>query len=195
MPKKDEMIPEPSPIGGRIYTVRGHAVMLDSDLAEVYEVTTSQLNQAVARNPDRFPAIFSFQLTQNEWDILRSQIVISSQGHGGRRYPPRVFTEHGAVLLTGVLNSPRAVQASIHIADTFIRLRHVVDVNLAFARKLEELSAKVDKHDRAFIAVFEELKRLAGHLEPEQPKGRIGFKSNKERGVSGKASGKKKKGA
>jgi hypothetical protein len=186
---KNEPIPAPSPIGARIYTVRDQTVMLDSDLAEVYEVATKALNQAVRRNERRFPPEFSFQLTQDEWDDLRSQIVTLKTGRGQhRKYPPRAFTENGAVALAMVLDSDRAIAASIQVVKAFVSLRRVLDTNLAFARKLDELSAKIDQHDRAFVAVFEELKRLAGDMDPEPPKeGRIGFKTNKERGVSGKA--------
>ncbi len=186
MPEESGTLPEPSPTTGRIYTVRDRAVMLDSDLAEVYGVETKVMNRAVRRNSARFPERFSFQLKEDEWDILRCQIGTSSSAHGGRRYLPWVFTEHGAVMLATVLNSDRAIQASMAVVEAFVRLRHVVDANLTFARRLDELSAKVDRHDRAFAAVFEELKRLAGNPEPEPPKDRIGFKPNKERGISGR---------
>lgn len=186
MPEKNEILPEPLPIAGRIYTVRGHSVMLDSDLAAVYGVLTKNLNKAVDRNPENFPEDFSFQLVQEEWDVLRFQIGTSNTGRGGRRYIPRVFTEHGAIMLASVLKSPFAINASIQVVRAFVQFRHIMDANLAFARKLDELSAKVDRHDRAFIVVFEELKRLAGNVEPEPPRERIGFKPNKERRVSGK---------
>ncbi len=187
--RRSERLPEPSPVGSRIYTIRGQSVMLDSDLAEVYGVETRRINEAVKRNPKRFTPLYSFQLDKNEWDILMSQIATSKtvgDARGGRRKLPHVFTEHGAVMLATVLNSGRAIQASMAVVEAFVRLRHAVDSNLVFARRLDELSAKVDRHDRAFAAVFEELKRLAGNPDPEPPKDRIGFKPNKERGISGK---------
>ena len=168
----------PSPIGARIHIVRGQSVMLDSDLAEVYGVETKRVNEAAKRNAKRFTLAYSFQLDRNEWDTLRSQIATLDVGRGEyRKYPPRVFTEHGAVMLATVLNSDRAIAASMIVVEAFVRLRHVADSNIAFARKLDELSAKVDRHDRAFIAVFEELKRLAGNLAPDPPRERIGFRT------------------
>jgi hypothetical protein len=176
----------PSPLDARIHTVRGQRVMLDSDLAEVYGVETRHVNQAVDRNEHRFPPRYAFRLTTDEWDNLKSQIV-TSRSWGGRRKLPRVFTEHGAVMLASVLNSPRAIQASIVVVDAFVRLRHVLDANQALARKIEELAAKVGDHDKTFAVVFEELKRLAVDIAPERPRERIGFKTNRERGITGKA--------
>ena len=153
----------------------------------VYGVTTGALSWAVKRNADRFPERFAFQLTENEWNALRCQIGILNAGRGQhRKYLPFVFTEHGAVMLAAVLNSTRAVAASIAVVDAFVRLRHILDANQAFARRLDELAARADKHDRAFTVVFEELRRLAGEVEPEPPRERIGFRPNKERGASGK---------
>ncbi len=172
MTPPEELPPAPMGIDARIFTVRGQSVMLDSDLAVVYEVTTKQLNQAIKRNEDNFPERYSFQLSENEWDILRSQFVTSSVSHGGRRYPPRVFTEHGAVMLASVLNSDRVVAA---VVDAFVRLRRVLDSNKALARKVEELAEKVGEHDAAFAVVFKELRELTQSWVPEKPKGRIGF--------------------
>jgi hypothetical protein len=180
----------PSPLDACIYTVRGQRVMLDSDLAEVYGVGTKALNQAVNRNSKRFPPQFAFQLSKDEWNVLRSQIVTSNASRGGRRYPPWVFTEHGAVQLATVLKSDRAIQASIAVVDAFVRLRHVLDANQVLARRIEELAAKVGDHDKAFAVVFEELKRLAVDIAPARPRERIGFKTNRERGITGKTRGK-----
>ena len=176
----------PSPIGGRIYTVRGQAVMLDSDLAEVYEVLTKALNQAVDRNEQRFPPAFAFRLTLDEWEDLKSQSVTSRSHWGGRRKLPRVFTEHGAVMLASVLNSSRAVAASIQVVEAFVRLRHILTANQALARKVDELAAQVGDHRKAIAIIFQELESLTHGGEPEPPKERIGFKPNKERGVSSK---------
>jgi hypothetical protein len=176
-----------APIDNHIYTVRGDRVMLDSDLAAVYEVETKALNQAVNRNPERFPEEFSFQLTQDEWDALRSQIVTSNTGRGGRRYPPRVFTEHGAVTLASVLNSKRAIAASIQVVRAFVRLRHLVSANQELARRIDELNAKFEKRtgedNVRFAAIFKELKRLALGYDAEEakPKGRIGYRTSKDK--------------
>ena len=145
--------------------------------AAIYHVR----RQAVMRNQARFPLEFSFQLTQDEWDALRSQSVTSNavaiMGSGGRRYPPRVFTESGAVALAMVLDSDRAVAASIQVVRVFVRLRRVIDVNKTLARRIDELAAKIDEHDRAFAVVFHELRQP--EAEPDRPKGRIGYRTSK----------------
>ncbi len=187
MPKTNETLPELSPIGGRIYTVRGKAVMLDSDLAEVYGVETKRINEAVKRNPERFEQPYSFQLLQNEWDALRSQIATLKIGRGGhRKYLPRVFTEHGAVMLSSVLNSERAIRAGRSVVDAFVRLRHLLDANRELARKVDELADQVGDHSKAIAVIFQELEAMAQGVNPEPPRERIGFKTNKERGISGK---------
>ena len=103
-----------------IYEIRGYKVMIDSDLADLYEIKTKVLNQAVKRNRTRFPANFMFQLTKEEWECLRSQIVTSNTGRGGRRILPYVFTEQGVAMLSSVLNSERAIQVNIQIMNTFV---------------------------------------------------------------------------
>ena len=156
----------------RIATLRGHKVMFDADLAEVYGVDTRILNQAVRRNHHRFPADFTFQVTAVEADSLRSQIVISNVERGGRRYLPYAFTEHGAVMLASVLNSPAAVAASIRVVRAFIQLRAILSVHKGLARKLEALERK---SDRQFKVVFETIRQM---LNPpvESRKRPIGFK-------------------
>jgi len=167
--------------------VRGVAVMLDSDLADVYGVTTKNLNKAVDRNPERFAEPFSFRVTTGEWEILRFQIGTSSSW-GGRRYLPRVFTEHGAVMLAAVLNSDRAIAASRAVVDAFVRIRRALDFNQALARRLDELAVETASNKKAIAVIFKELRQLATGLpepEPEKPKGRIGFRTNKEREAEG----------
>ncbi len=115
-----------APIDSHIRTIRGQKMILDSDLAALYQVPTSRLNEAVRRNRDRFPLDFMFQLTRQEVTNLISQIAISSLGHGGRRKLPYAFTEHGIAMLSSVLNSERAVQVNIMIVRAFIRLREMV---------------------------------------------------------------------
>lgn len=159
-----------------IYLVRGHRVMLDSDLAAIYQVTTKKLNQQLRRNRDRFPKDFAFQLSAEELTILRSQIV-TSRLHGGRRYRPWVFTEHGAIMLASVLNSDIAVQASVRVVRAFVRLREMVAANVQLAAKLAELEHRLDSHDEAIVDLFAALKRLLEPPEAPEPKKKpeIGF--------------------
>jgi len=156
-----------------IYLIRGQRVMLDADLAAIYRVTTKRLNEQLRRNPNRFPEDFAFQLTIEELTDLRSQFATSSL-HGGRRYRPWVFTEHGAIMLASVLNSDIAVQASVRVVRAFVRLREMVAANAQLAVKLEELERRLDSHDEAIVDLFAALKRL---LEPPGPKKKreIGF--------------------
>ena len=156
-----------------IYSLRGQRVMLDSDLAMIYGVTTKRLNEQLKRNRLRFPADFAFQLTVQEFGTLKSQIATSSS-HGGKRKLPWVFTEHGALMLASVLNSAIAVQASVRVVRAFVRLREMVAANAQLAAKLEELERRFDSHDEAIANLFATLKRL---LEPtDAPKRReIGF--------------------
>ena len=167
-----------------IYLIRGQRVMLDSDLAAIYQVTTKRLNQQFTRNRKRFPLDFAFQLKAGEFTNLRSQIATSSSGlrlqfatsnrRGGRRYLPWVFTEHGAIMLASVLNSDVAVQASVRVVRAFIKLREMVAANAQLASKLEELERRLDSHGEANVDLFAVLKRL---LEPPEPKTKreIGF--------------------
>jgi len=156
-----------------IYLIRGQRVMLDSDLAAIYGTSTMRLNEQFRRNRKRFPADFAFVLTREELTNLISQIAIS-RSHGGRRKPPVVFTEHGAIMLAAVLNSDIAVQASVRVVRAFVRLREMVAANAQLAAKLEELERRLDSHDEAIVDLFATLKRL---LEPTEPKKKreIGF--------------------
>ena len=152
-----------------IVRLRGQAVILDVDLAALYGVETRQLNQQVKRNPTRFPASFAFQLTSDEWNRLRSQIVIS-KGRGGRRYLPYAFTEHGALMAANVLNSPKAIQASVSLVETFVKLRRLALSVEGLARKVAALESR---YDASFRAVFEAIRDLME--PPEPPRKRIGF--------------------
>src|SRR6266481_6783103 len=152
-------------VEGAIYLIRGQRVMLDSDLAAIYGVTTKRLNEQLRRNRKRFPQDFAFQLTTEEFRNLRSQFA-TSKGRGGRRYFPWVFTEHGAIMLASVLNSDIAVQASVRVVRAFVRLREMVAANAQLAAKLEELERRLDSHDEAIIELFAALKQL---LEPSEP--------------------------
>jgi ORF6N domain len=151
-----------------IYLIRGQRVMLDSDLAGIYGTSTTRLNEQFRRNRKRFPEDFAFALTGEEFTNLISQNAIS-RSHGGRRKPPIVFTEHGAIMLAAVLNSNIAVQASIRVVRAFVRLREMVAANGQLSAKLGELERRLDSHDEAIVDLFVALKRL---LEPPEPRKR-----------------------
>jgi hypothetical protein len=156
-----------------IYVVRGHRVMLDSDLAQIYGVTTARLNQQVNRNLDRFPRDFMFRLTSKEFRSLMLQFATSKGGRGGRRKLPYVFTEHGAIMLATVLNSPIAVHASIQVVRAFVRIRKMLASNIKLAKKLAEIERHMKGHDHAIQNLFEMIDQL---LNPSaSPQRRIGF--------------------
>jgi aromatic ring-opening dioxygenase LigB subunit len=155
----------------RILVIRGHKVILDADLAELYGVQTKVFLQAVKRNRARFPQDFMFQLTREEFKNLRSQIVTSSQW-GGRRYAPHAFTEHGVAMLSSVLKSRRAIQINIEIMRAFVRLRKLISANRTLAQKVEELERKVATHEEDILDIFTtilELAPLRQTLPPKQP--------------------------
>lgn len=154
-------------IQSAIHVIRGQRVMLDSDLARIYGVSTSQLNQQLKRNRKRFPKDFAFQLTATEFERLISQIVTSKAGRGGRRKLPWVFTEHGAIMLASVLNSDVAVQASVRVVRAFVQMREMLSANAHFVTKLNELERRLDSHDAAIANIFAALRQL---LEPARPK-------------------------
>jgi len=163
-------MPEADSIATLILTVRGHKVMLDSDLAALYGVPTKRFNEAVKRNADRFPEDFMFQLSKEEFEALRSQNATSNGGRGGRRYAPLVFTEHGALMAANVLNSPRAVLTSIAVVRAFLRLR-------GLALSVEQLARRVasieSRYDDQFKVVFDAIRQLLA--PPDPPRKRIGF--------------------
>ena len=154
-----------------ILVLRGCKVMLDTDLAALYQVPVSALNQAVKRNLERFPPDFMFQLTAGELGRLRSQIVTANAGgRGGRRVAPYAFTEQGVAMLSSVLRSPRAVQVNIEIMRAFVRLRQMLHANAGLARKLAALEKK---YDSQFKMVFDAIRELMA--PPRPPRRRIGF--------------------
>lgn len=158
-----------------ILTIRGQRVMLDSDLARIYRVTTGRLNQALKRNSKRFPADFAFQLTRQELAALISQSVISKTGRGGRQTPPWVFTEHGAIMLASVLNSPVAVEASVRVVRAFVYLREQLASNKKIAQKFAELENRLNSQDESIATLFEAIRQLLEPAEPGQPRREIGF--------------------
>jgi len=194
------MTPRPESLAALIFFIRGERVLLDTDLAQLYGVEVRALNQAVARNRDRFPEDFVFQLSADEYEAvgtglagtsqkradssqsvmrsasgsaLRSQFVISI-GRGGRRYLPYAFTEQGVAMLSSVLRSPRAVEVNIAIMRTFVQLRRLMDGNRELARKIEAMEKK---YDEKFTVVFDAIKQLIAEDERRKakPKRRIGF--------------------
>ena len=165
----------PRRIERAILHLRGHRVLLDTTLAELYEVEVRALNQAVKRNAERFPDDFAFRLEADEVADLKSQSVISSLGtHGGRRRAlPMAFTEQGVAMLSGVLNSPRAIAVNVEIMRTFVRLRRLLTEHADLAARLDGLETKYDKQ---FRVVFEAIRQLISEPEPEGP-APIGFKT------------------
>ena len=164
-----------------IYEIRGFKVMLDSDLAKLYEVPTYRLNEAVKRNIKRFPSDFMFQLTDEEWKGLRSQIAISKGNRGGRRSAPFVFTEQGIAMLSTVLNSERAIDVNINIMRAFVNLRHYAFSQTAANEQVAELRKLlmlyIEKNDKRVNEIIIALNNLI-----EQPKKTktIGFSTGKE---------------
>lgn len=182
MPSKrtiaNKLIASVEQIESRIFLIRGQKVMLDADLAELYEVETKASNRAVKRNPDRFPEDFMFQLSADEFENLRFQSGTSSlksqidtSRWGGRRYPPYAFTEQGVAMLSSVLHSNRATQVNIEIMRAFVRLRQMLSTNAELSRKLAALEKK---YDIQFKAVFDAIRELMTPLEPKR-KRPIGF--------------------
>ena len=163
-------------IQNKIYLIRGHKVMLDFDLALLYGVETRALIQAVKRNLRRFPSDFMFQLDQEEYTSLTSQIVMSNKGRGGRRHLPYVFTEQGVAMLSSVLNSNRAVDVNIQIMRVFTKLREMMTSHKDLARKIEDLERKFGEHDKKFLMVFDAIRRLLQQAEEStKPKEPFGF--------------------
>lgn len=158
----------------KIYFVREQKVMLDSDLAKLYDVETRVLNQAVKRNLTRFPEDFMFQLTKEEFENLKSQFVTSSSGnYGGRRKLPYVFTEQGVAMLSSVLNSERAVQVNIGIMRAFVNMRKVLLTNEDVSKKLAEIENRLGGHDEDFKKVFAAIRLLI--KPPDKLDKEIGF--------------------
>lgn len=163
----------------KIYFIRGHKVMLDSDLAELYEVETRALNQAVSRNEERFPLDFMFELSEKEWENLKSQSVTSSWG--GRRKLPSVFTEHGVLMLSSVLNSKKAIQVNIQIMRVFTRIRQMLTENTELRLAIEKLEKKTDNNSKNIEVVFQYFEELLEKKENPKPRKLIGYKIPKKK--------------
>ena len=154
----------PQALAGRIVVIRGQRVLLDTDLAQLYEVETRRLNEQIKRNMGRFPLDFMFQLTRDEFEILKSQIATSSWG--GRRKLPLAFTEHGAIMAASVLNSDRAVEMSVYVVRAFVQLRAVLLDHKALADKLTALERRVSHHDNSLAEVIDAIRALMAQPKP-----------------------------
>lgn len=170
-------------IAQTIIVLRGQRVMLDSDLAALYGVTTKRFNEQVKRNSTRFPSDFTFQLTTEELYGLRSQSATSNATRGGRRHAPYVFTEHGAIMAASVLNSAQAVEMSIYVVRAFVQLRDLLASNKELANRLDELENRLTRslagHDQAIAEIIQTLRQL---INPPSPTRRsIGFVELQER--------------
>jgi len=151
-------------VSSKILVLRNQKVILDGDLAELYGVPVRQLNQQIKRNLNRFPADFRFTVTAAEYENLKSQNVISSSTHGGRRYLPNAFTEHGAIMAATVLNSKRAIEMSIFVVRAFVQMRQAMAMNQHIVSKLAELEARLDSHDAEIQDLVEAIRELVTPL-------------------------------
>jgi len=158
-----------------ILSIRGRRVILDSDLAQLYGVTTARLNEQVRRNPDRFPPDFMFPLSRQEFAALISQNA-TSKGRGGRRKLPNVFTEHGAIMAANVLNSGRAIEVGVYVVRAFVRLREMMGTNKEVAARLDELDRKVAGHDETIRALVHAIRQLMESPPPTLRRRSIGFR-------------------
>ena len=154
----------PQALAGRIVVIRGQRVLLDAELAQLYEVETKRFNEQIKRNLTRFPSDFMFRLTDEEFESLRSQFATSKRG--GRRYLPLAFTEHGAIMAASVLNSDRAVEMSVYVVRAFVQLRTVLLDHKALADKLTALERRVSHHDNSLAEVIDAIRALMAQPKP-----------------------------
>lgn len=166
-------------VQGRILTIQGQRVILDADLAELYGVTTSRLNEQVKRNIERFPGDFAFRLSREEFDDLKSHFATSSSAWGGRRKLPYAFTEYGAIMAASVLNSNRAVQTSIFVVRAFVQLKQMLVPYKELMARLERLEKTVGTHDEQITAIVDAIRLLMPPPE-EPPKEPFGFRRVKK---------------
>ena len=179
MAKKDSGITiHDETVMDKIYLIRGKKVMLDQDLAQLYNVETKVLKQAVRRNSDRFPDDFMFELSNEEFTILRSQFVTSSWG--GARYVPMAFTEQGVAMLSSVLNSKQAIHVNIQIMRVFTRMREMLADTLSLKLDIEEIKKKLENQDKSIELVFSYLDELIEKEDNPEPRLRIGYKRKNE---------------
>lgn len=170
---ENEAILPDEAIAARIHWIRGNKVMLAHDLAKLYGVPTKRLNEQVKRNPDRFPEDFMFVLVEDEWNSLRSQFA-TSNGRGGRRYPPMVFTEHGVLMLSSVLNSEQAIAVNIRIMRVFVRMSRLLQNDLELQIRMDRIEGRQDQNEAELHELFDAVKSLM-----ERPSGdrkRFGYR-------------------
>lgn len=173
--KTNDIIVPDEIIMNKIYYIRGQKVMLDSDLAELYGVETRRLNERVARNADRFPEDFMFRLNETEFESLMSQFATSKRG--GRRKLPYMFTEHGVLMLSSILNSKQAIAVNIQLMRIFTRIRHLLTDHTAIHLEIEKIKNKLNNQDKNMEIVFRYLDELLEKQErPNPPRKQIGFK-------------------
>jgi hypothetical protein len=171
-------------VDAKILVLRRQKVILDTDLAELYGVSVKRLNEQVKRNAGRFPSDFLFRLSRSEHANLRSQIATSSSSHGGRRYLPHAFTEHGAIMAATVLNSTRAIEMSIFVVRAFVRMREALAMNQHIVAKLADIERRLASHDAEIEELFEAIRELMA--PPPGSRRRIGFAipSDSAQGIS-----------
>lgn len=179
--KIDETAVSDELIMNKIYYIRQHKTMIDSDLAELYEVDNKQLKRQVKRNIERFPSDFMFELTQLEYDSLRSQIGTSNIGRGGTRYLPMVFTEQGVAMLSSILNSKKAIVVNIQIIRIFTRIRQMLFDKSELRTMIEEIRKKTDNNTQNIELVFQYLDQLIEKKENTKPIRKIGYKIPKKK--------------
>lgn len=176
--------PNPAPSEPPLYLIRGQRIILDSDLARMYGVTTGRFNEAFKRNLERFPQDFAFQLTREELLNLISQFATSSlssvteekdQGHGGRRKPPWVFNEHGALMAATILKSDQAVRMSVFVVRAFVRMREQIADNQSILKRLAEIDASLLAHDTALLDLYDKLILLLQPPPGAKPERKMGF--------------------
>ncbi len=179
MRKEESLLSIPDElVMNKIYLIRNQKVMLDSDLAELYQVETKVLNQQVKRNLKRFPEDFMFQLTENEWDIMRSQFVTASQNKRNINAAPYVFTEQGVAMLSGILNSDRAITVNIQIMRIFSKIRQMLFDNTELRLDIEKMKKKFDNQDKNMEIVFRYLDELLEKKENPPERNKIGYKTS-----------------
>ena len=177
--KEENLIIPDEIISNKIYLIRNQKVMLDRDLAELYQVETRILKQSVKRNINRFPADFMFELTKDEFENWRSQFVTSNSDKMGLRYAPMVFTEQGVAMLSSVLRSDRAIAVNIKIIRIFTKMRDVLNDNLSLRLEIEGIKKKLNNHDKNIELVFSYLDELVEKKENKEERTQIGYKKDK----------------
>lgn len=173
-----QLIPD-EVVVSKIYQIRGQKMMIDKDLAELYDVETRVLKQAVRRNQDRFPDDFMFELTKEENEALRSQNATSNNRGQHSKYLPFAFTEHGVLMLSSVLNSKRSIQVNIQIMRIYTKLKEMLVTHKDLLLKMNELESRVSNQDKSIKQIFAYLKKLIEEDEKQPSRNPIGFKPNK----------------